>query len=265
MKISTHRPLRQRVARRAFTLVELLVVIAIIAVLVALAFVGARKGLDAATLAKGMSRIKSLQQANAAYAADNNGKFAIVLSSRNSGGQFQRTDYNDAWCNNPGFVSHLTGHDKPINSESRMDERVLDPVEMKAKGTRYWYLGVSYGAVHTKNVPGPGWQAGGGNIPPGVGEHNQWSVHTVHDPSRMAAFITSNDHLGKFSGRYIWRDNPGFGYSNGRVSYRYPGEKALAVFFDGHVETFTMADMERIDASGGSEDNVFWGGTVYEN
>ncbi|MGE9267676.1 MAG: type II secretion system protein [Verrucomicrobiales bacterium] len=251
-------------SRRGFTLVELLVVIAIIAVLVALAFVGARKAMDAATLAKGMSRVKGLQQANAAYAADNNGKFAIIWTTETD----SRTGYGQAWGSDTEFLSHLTGTDVKgsFYNKNNTDERVLDPVILKHKEGNWWQIGVNFGYV-IDNAPGRNWSAGGTTSESELAKdkHRRWSVQTVHDPSRMAAFLTSSDHLAKYSGRFKWRDNPGHAYAEGRVCYRYAGEKALAVFYDGHVETFTMADMEKIDADGGGRNNVFWGGKQYGN
>lgn len=243
--------------RSGFTLIEMLIVVAIIAALAFLVFSGARRARDSAMMTTGMTRIRSLQLANAGYASDHNGKFAPVWGTEGDA----KTSYGDSWLNNPEYLSYLSSNSKVKDSKTgKYDENVLDPVVLKSGVSDRYRLSVSFGYVEN-NVPGRNWSSGGAPSQTEASKDplRRWYMQTLHDPANMAAFITSCDFIGKYSGRHKWAANPKEGYQEGKVAYRYNG-KMLAVFYDGHTEAVSYAKIKDIDANGGGVNNVFWGG-----
>lgn len=265
MKNGTAHPIRSASSllgiskRSGFTLVELLVVITIIAVLVALSFTGLRRYMDSATTTTAMIRIKTLQLTNATYAADNNGKFCPLWTTDTDGA----TGYGKSWCYNPEFYDLLGKGVRKSNGD--FSETVLDPVVVKAGKADRFQLRNNFGYIED-NMPGRNWSSGGASSDTELSKdpNRRWSTFTLHDPARMAAFITSTDFIGKYSGRYKWEANPTEGAQEGKVAYRHGG-KMIAVFYDGHTEAISIGKIKQIDATGGGRNNVFWGGKSYSN
>lgn len=236
--------------RGGFTLVELLVTVAILIVLMALAFVATGRARAAADMTVSINRIRAYGQANVTYAGEHNGRFV-------SNAQWdEESRFVGSWDRNPEFLSYIVGdaayQDRdPATGKiaDTLPEALLDPVTYRAKQNLYDRVAASYGYV-IEGVDPPGWNQ------KGMDKHR--TVHDVQFPARSAAFMTAKDWNAKYGGRFLWRDNPTEGkLPTGDIAYRHGG-KCLVVFFDGHTETMTMADMERIDAEYGGQDSVFW-------
>ena len=72
------------------------------------------------------------------------------------------------------------------------------------------------------------------------------------------AFATATDFRVTYNSRFKWNfDNPNdTKTAAGDLAYRH-GDKALVVYFDGHVGEMSKGDFQRIDKSGG-KNNPFW-------
>jgi len=246
--------LLQSTGRRGFTLVELLVVIVIVAALAGLAMLVSRKASASAYMVQSTARIKSLGQANALYASDHNGKYVPIITTDND------SVAGVQWHFNPEFLSILIGNVEFLDGITGYEgiggvpEQVLDPVTVKAKKLYWDRFSGSYG----HNLGGiRGFEWGGRN------QTAQQTLMSIQDPTRTFNFITSTDWLAKFDGRYIWSRNRANAVEgktgDGKIAYRH-GRKAIAVFYDGHTELISPADMQKFDARGGVN-NAFWGGT----
>lgn len=235
-----------------FTLVELLVAITIMIVIATLAFFGMQSARASADLTVSMNRIKGLGVANAAYAADHNGRYVPIITTDDDGMAGVQ------WHFNTEFLSALTGGLEMLEGvvgyegADGIPEEILDPVTVRAK-KRYWdRLSGSYGHNEECLPGGFTWGA--------KGQKAQQSIMTIRNPSRTFNFITATDWLVRFGDRYNWLKKPIEGKTeNGQIAYRHEG-KAIAVFYDGHTEVISPSDMRGFDARGGIN-NGFWGGT----
>lgn len=235
---------------KGFTLVEILVTITIIVALAALVTGGTKKLREKADVVTTLKRISGFASANAMYASDHNGKYvpAIAFDEEGQGGV--------QWHYNPDYLAALIGDSKSFEDAEVFEgvdglpEQVLDPVVVRAK-KRYWSrISASFG-YNTENMPGGGWGE------PGTSRSHTTS--TVKTPNETCAFITSTDWLTSYGGRYLWKNSPVEGKTeNSKVAYRHQG-KAVVVYYDGHSDTVSMKDMQRIDKFGGVN-HVFWGG-----
>jgi len=82
MNICTLRHLSNSSSVRAFTLIELLSVVAIVAILMAILIPAVGKIRDTAQIAQSTSNIRQLQQANALYCDDNQGRYLPPVPQR---------------------------------------------------------------------------------------------------------------------------------------------------------------------------------------
>lgn len=238
--------------RSGFTLVELMVTITIVVILAGLSFWGATKARARADFAVAMNRLKAFPLANAGYASDHNGKYVPVYTfDENRKASVQ-------WHYNLEFLEPLIGDAEKFEEVEEhegtdgLPEDVLDPVVVRAKKKFWSRISASYGYNH-ENMPGGGF--GGKNTARGH------TIASVRLPSKTCAFITGTDWIAKYGGRYIWQDESKAiegKTPDGKIAYRHGG-KAIAAFYDGHIETLTMEDMRKIDQRGGIN-NAFWGG-----
>ena len=201
---------------RGFTLVELLVVIGIIAVLAVIstsAFLRFKKTADR-TLAT--SNLRQLQTANAVYAGDHNGVF-VAPTATVDGKSYE-------WYENPEFVSQLKGESATFKTAGDPDTSLaislMDPAVVRLRPAGYTLLKASYGYTTPSTA-------------------SAVRLAQLTDASRTAAFITANNAFANFMAK-----------SN--IAYRH-NLKSIVVFFDGHTQLFSAADI-----SSKSETNVFW-------
>ena len=86
-------------------------------------------------------------------------------------------------------------------------------------------------------------------------------MNQVSNPSRTACFITGTDIGVTCSNPVLWKTptNQKEGKTvNSMMSFRHANKtKAVAVYYDGHVSILSVADMEKVNTQGGSN-NAFW-------
>lgn len=243
--MKTH-PIHQvpRLDRRGFTLTELLVAIVIIVVIAALSMSGFRRARDYADKANSTRNVSQLHLANAAYAADHNGRYVSLYATDEDG---KRTGF---WFQDPTYLSYLIGDVKDASGKPirAVPTRYLDPKVIRAKSnatTGASGMAASYGM----NDNGLMAQTG-----PNVQAANH--VHRVSQPARSMAFATANDYRINYGSRFSWKEGQ-VRSTNGSIAYRYGG-KALVVYYDGHVGEMSMGDLREIDKSRGGNANPFW-------
>jgi prepilin-type N-terminal cleavage/methylation domain-containing protein len=229
-----------------FTLVELLVVILIIAVVAALSLSGLSRMRTAADKVTSARNLSQLQIANAGYAGDHNGKYVPVYTFDGD------SVATSSWFNNPTYLSHLKG-ELPKKSNGDPDTSVplsmLDPIAVRAKGNQYDRMYASYGYIET-GMPGGSYRSANAD--------KGYTIMQIQSPSRKAAFVTATDWIVSYNSRLRWA---GAGAVEGKssdqkIAYRH-NKKALVVYYDGHMDEVTMADIKAFDQRGGAA-NAFW-------
>lgn len=237
-------PSRKLSFSSAFTLTEVLVVIAIIVALAALAFLGTSRMQSAADRALSVDNLRKLQLSNGVYASDNGGRF-VATFTRDSNGKT-----GGLWDRNPEFLDIYLGQldqkDSGKSQESRVTPKHLDPIAYKAKANGYKTLKASYGMVSKEN-----YSSGDKNV------NSAYRMSELTSAPQTAAFVTAVNWLVLYSGRKGWDGVEGK-INAPRIAYRY-NNKALVVYYDGHVGEITQADMEELDSRGG-RNNIFWKG-----
>ncbi len=250
---SAHQRVRVRsFSKPGFTLTEILVTITIILVLAGTLFAITRNLKRSGENVVAIGRIQSLAQANAAYAVENSGKYVPVFAFADD------RSFKPAWFYNKEFLEPITGNtgflDNPVQYEGNdgYPESVLDPVVVRSK-KHYWSrLSASFG-YNQENMPGGEW--GDANT------NRSHTIYSVTSPNRTFQFITATDWTAKYSGRNLWKNAPVEGRTtNGKIAFRHKGDKALAVFYDGHVESISQEDIKNFDQRGGVN-HAFWGGS----
>ena len=238
--LSRHQSPRE--IRRGFTLTELLVVILIIAILAALSMIGVQRIKQIADKATSTRNLSQLQTANAAYAIDHNGRYVSIRVNDSKGTPTR-------WFQNREFVANLIGDvmDNSGEQATTIPLQMLDPKVVRAREPLYDRLYCSYGMNDT-GLPL-------GNDPNLNSSH---TTNTVADPARSMAFATATDFRVNYNSRLKWDfENPKDAKTgDGAMAYRH-GDKALAVYFDGHVGEISAGDMKEIDKKG-AKSNAFW-------
>jgi prepilin-type processing-associated H-X9-DG protein len=82
-----------------------------------------------------------------------------------------------------------------------------------------------------------------------------YNTHNVTKPEQSMAFGSASDVSLRYGARFKWDGKEGVTHDS-RVAYRH-GNKALFVFFDGHVAELTKEEIKAIDNKGGSK-HPFW-------
>lgn len=232
----------QAKTRGGFTLVEVLVVITIIAVVLALSLGGYTKYRSAADKAVTTGILREMQIANGNYAADNNGYFVSVSSSVEG----QRGTF---WYRNREFLDQLRGFSDPDDTSSiarNFPAEKLDKRAQSLKSPGWDHVRGNYGAFE-KDPTNASW---------GSSDYDSsFSIAQLTSPGRTASFATALDWRIKNGTSYNGQET---GNGQGKMAYRHDG-KAIVAFYDGHVESITKADMEKIMDNGG-KDHPFWKG-----
>jgi prepilin-type N-terminal cleavage/methylation domain-containing protein/prepilin-type processing-associated H-X9-DG protein len=240
------RPRSRHFRYTGFTLTELLVVIVIIVTVAALSMVGIRRMRDMADRTSAMRSLSQLQLANASYATDNGGKYVPKQINDSKGNREQW------WFAIPEFLINFRGELPDVNGKPSVAVplEMLDPKVVRTKRAFYNSMPGSFGMNQT------GIQDSG-KTPNAAFSH---SVGTVEDPSRSMAFATATDLGVQYRSRLTWftkePDKREGKTVTGDLAYRH-GDKIIAVYFDGHVEQLSKADILAIDKNGGAA-NVFW-------
>lgn len=230
-------------ASHGFTLTEMLVVIVIIVVIAALSLTGIQRMRSAADKVASTRNLSQLQLANASYANDHNGK-CVPLKITNDGGSTAKR-----WFQEVEYLASLTGkstEELEKNNPTTIPLEMLDPKVVRARELLYDRVYTSYGMNDT----------GIGASKPNT-EYG-YNLNRLTDPSRSMAFATATDFRATYVNRYKWdfKNPKDEKTSGGEIAYRH-GNKALVVYFDGHVGEMGKADFEAIDKAGGG-DNIFW-------
>lgn len=232
-------------SQSGFTLTELLVVIAIVAVLAILSIMGLGRIRAAADKANSARNLAQFQTANVSYAADHNGNF-VPIRANDEDGKTTR------WFQDEAYLANLFGEvlDTSGKQLSTYPLEILDPKVVRARREEYDRVFASYGMNDTTLLLG--------------GEPGLKSFHSMNrmpDPSRSMAFSTAIDFRVTYNARFNWklkdqidsRKAPG---SVGAMAYRH-NDKALVVYFDGHVAEMSQGDIKEIDSNRGKS-NPFW-------
>lgn len=226
-----------------FTLVELMVSIAIVIVLVAIVFVVTTRVRGAAAKTTSIGNLRALQLANGLYASDNNGRFVATYTKDSKG------KVGGVWDRNSEFLDLYVGVNQPTkgnNQESRVSPKHLDAVAYKARGSGYDTIKASYGMISKENY-----------TQSGPGTDSSYRMTELTDASKTAAFVTAVNWLVQYSGRSSWKGEEGK-VNAPMMAYRHR-DKALVVYYDGHVDEITKQDMAALDRRGG-QNNMFWKG-----
>lgn len=239
-------PIKTRAVERGFTLTELLVVITIIVVLAALSFMGVRGMRATADKVNSTRNLSQLQIANASYAADHNGRFVPVRANDDAGNPTR-------WFQDDAFLGHLIGamYDGSGMQIQTIPLEMLDPKVVRARKHEYNRIFASYG-MNDNTL-----QLGG--TPNLISSHN---MNRMSDPARTMAFATAIDFRVTYNSRFNWklenqtdtRQAPG---SVGAIAYRHKN-KAMIVYFDGHVGEISQPEMREIDSTKRGKNGAFW-------
>lgn len=236
--MKTH-PMRK--LRRGFTLTELLVVIVILAVLIALSVTGMKRVRDYADRVGSTRNLAQLQIANASYAADHSGMCVPLYATDNNGA---RTGF---WFQDRAYLAYLIGNVPGSDGQQTriVPSSLLDPKVFRAGNTMSHSIAASYGMNDNGLMARTG---------PDVRAAHYFN--RVSDPARSMAFSTSTDYRVTYGSRFNW-DGVDAKTSDGAMAYRYR-DRALIVYFDGHVGEISMDELREIDRSRRGRSSHFW-------
>jgi prepilin-type N-terminal cleavage/methylation domain-containing protein/prepilin-type processing-associated H-X9-DG protein len=213
--------------RSGFTLVELLVSLAIVAVLAGVLLSSIGKIREKALTQKTVANLKTLQSANALYAAENNNRFIAP--------QVNGDWANGMWFQNEAFLSYLGAKktdrmwDEDWPEAAKSGHRSASPNIPPGKMDRQASIGINLGLrQHWAN-------------PDGSFNDLSYQASKIKNPSKTMAFIDANDIWVRMDRADNWQSDKDPWYAMS-VAYRNGG-KAAAVFFDGHVALLERKDV----------------------
>lgn len=229
-----------------FTLTELLVVIVIIVTIAALSLVGMRRMRDMADKTGAIRSLSQLQLANASYSTDNGGKYVPYLITDESGARI------GWWYQVPEFLNYFRGEVTGADGQpsKSVPLSMLDPKVVRAKRPFYNSMAGSFG-LNQIGLP----TSTGPSVRPAH------TVATVTKPEQSMAFASATDVRVTYGSRFNWfsrePDKREGKTSDGGLAYRH-GDKAIAVYFDGHVGELSKSEMQEIDKTKGGANGAFW-------
>ena len=224
-----------------FTLTELLVVIGIIAVLAVLSIMMFGRMRNMADKVAATRTLSQLQLANSSYAGDNNGRFVSFRIEDEDG---NRTGW---WYQVPTFLNYFRGEVYLASGEpsKEIPLEMLDPKVVRAKQKLYNSMAGSFG-INVNGLPSTSVKDGA----------RYYNINNVTKPSESMAFASAADVSVRYGARFNWDGKEGQ-KPDSRMAYRH-GDKALVVYFDGHVGEVSKQDMKQIDKEKGGSKGAFW-------
>lgn len=228
------------IIRRGFTLTELLVVILIIAVLAALSFSGVRELRSAADKTNSIRNLAQLQIANASYSSENAGKYVPYVVYNEQGNR------EGFWYQVPEFLVYFRGevYDAKGEPSKTVPLSMLDPKVVRARLPFYSSMAGSYGLNNT------GLPTSGSSARPA------FTVASITKPEQSMAFASATDVRVAYPARFSWKGIEGK-TTDGGLAYRH-NDKALVVYFDGHVGEMSKSEIKEIDTARGGRTGPFW-------
>lgn len=206
--------------RHGFTLVELLIVIVIIAVLVTISLVMIFRFRLSGEKVIATNNLRQIQAANMNYAADNSGRFVPPTGMIDVGGV--QTPFR--WFENPEFIRQIKGEAATYKSDGTFDTSLqlsfMDPAVVRERKAGYTLLGSSFGYTRA--------EAGTAAV-----------QSKLANSAASVAFITATEAFVEHA-------------TKAKIAYRHP-DKAIAAFYDGHVEPVTRSKVSATTAT-----DAFW-------
>jgi prepilin-type N-terminal cleavage/methylation domain-containing protein/prepilin-type processing-associated H-X9-DG protein len=245
--------------QKGFTLIELLVSITIASVLAVLLFLGVKSYIESGQKAAELSAGKNLISAFHAYAADNGGRLLKAMDPNpgrilDNQGKPVMAHAAKRW---PWRLALYFGNNIDILMVNNKEAAPLD-------NPMYSYL-VTVFPTFGMNGIFVGGKYGTGMAPDhprAVSRFGNFCVTTIaqpHTPSKLIVFASAKmfdaPHPGCFD-----IAGPGIG-AVGEVDYKY-SDKAVVVYFDGHVELNSeeeLKDMRRWSNLAAIQNNPDWG------
>lgn len=227
---------------RGFTLTELLVVIIIIAALAALSMTGIQRIRSSADKVAAVRNLSQLQIANATYASDRNGDFVPIFTNDDQGARL------GFWYQNQEYLKYLCGEvlDANGNQVKAVPPSLLDPKVYRARKSFYHSMAASFGMCDSGIL-------GQNGVPGAAPCHNH---NRIPNPAQSMAFATATDFRITYNSRFNYKEGDSK-TSDGAIAYRH-NDKALVVYFDGHIGEMNKGDMKEIDTAKGGKNSAFW-------
>jgi prepilin-type N-terminal cleavage/methylation domain-containing protein/prepilin-type processing-associated H-X9-DG protein len=234
------KPVRSQRQSSGFTLTELLVVILIIAVLAALSLTVFQRMRNTADKVSATRSLSQLQIANASFAGDNNGRYVGFRIDDEDGNRI------GWWYQVPEFLNYFRGEVDLVNGQpsKEIPLQMLDPKVVRAKQKLYNSMAGSFG-INVNGLPSTSVKDA----------ERYYNTHNVSKPEQSMAFGSASDVSLRYGARFKWDGKEGVTHDS-RVAYRH-GNKALFVYFDGHVAELSRDEIKALDNKGGSK-HPFW-------
>jgi prepilin-type N-terminal cleavage/methylation domain-containing protein/prepilin-type processing-associated H-X9-DG protein len=232
---------RHSASKRGFTLTELLVVILIIAVLAVLSIMMVGRMRNMADKVAATRSLSQLQIANTSYAGDNNGRYVGFRIDDEDGNRI------GWWYQVPEFLNYFRGEAYTANGQpdKTIPAQMLDPKVVRAKADKFSTSMAGSFGINVNGLP----STSVANADRGYNTSN------VTKPEQSMAFGSACDVSLRYGTRLKWDGKEGVTHDS-RVAYRH-GNKALFVYFDGHVAELSKEEIKALDNKGGSK-HPFW-------
>ena len=217
-----------------FTLIEILVVLAITAILIALIVPSIHMVRNRVNTQTTISNLRTLQQANLLFGNDHSGNTvpAQVNGNYATGMWFQ----NEAFLGYLGLTPTDRMWDEDWPTYAKSGHPGASPNQPPGKMDRQASIGINLGVrQHWPN-------------PDGTFNDLSFNVSHIKNPARTMAFADANDTWIRMDRANSWQ-NDHEGWYSMAIAYRNgakadgTGGKAAVVFFDGHVELLTRAQV----------------------
>ncbi len=245
-------------SRKGFTLIELIISTSIVSILAILLFLGVNSYIDAGKRMAEINAGKTLINAIHAYAADNNGRVIKAIDPfpgrvvDNKGKPVmshaaRRWPWRLAPYFNYNIETLLVNNKKAAPIDNIMHSYLV--TVFTTLGMNGLFVGGKYGTGMSPDNP---------RVTQRLGNFCITNITQPHTPSKLIVFTSAtmqgSPHTGSFD-----VTGPGIG-AVGEVDYKYQN-KAVVVYFDGHIELNTkeeLRDMRRWSNLASLQDNPNW-------